>query len=276
MRILKQFGLVALFVVLLVASPFGSMVRVRAQAIDDSVLQILYDKFVMPDKLIEEFTLNVVDYQSIWEERKKKGSLYSKILAQFSEAKPELIQNREDQIAFWINAYNVGAIKMILDHYPVDSIRSRKINFFKLPWGKKILDVGGKMYSLSEIEHDILLGKFKEPMIHFAIVCASLSCPEINTKVYRGTTLMEQLEIQATDFLNDPQKGLRIDRKSGVVHFSQIFKFDKKTFPQGAKDAVGLIKRFVSEEDAKYLASGNYQIKHLDYDWSLNSFSRVN
>ena len=259
----------------LVACIFPQPINAGPGAVLDADLQLLYAKYVFANKRIREFTLNVVDYEALVQESQNKDSLYNKVLKGFAGTDPESIENREDRIAFWINAYNIGAIKMIVDHYPVDSIRSRKINFFKLPWGKKILEVGGKVYSLGEIEHDILIGTYREPMAHFAIVCASLSCPEINTEVYRGPTLRTQLAVQAEKFLHDPLKGLDIETKHGVVHFSQIFKFDDVSFTNGARDAIGLILPHVNREDGEYLSSGAFAIKYLDYDWSLNDSARA-
>ena len=165
---------------------------------------------------------------------------------------------------------------MLVDHYPVNSIRSLKISWLKNQWGKKIISIGGKQFSLNDIEHDILMGKLKEPMAHFAIVCASLSCPELSADVYEAAFIKAQMEKQARIFLKDKVKGLRIDRSNSVVYFSKIFKFDSKTFPAGAKDAITLITSFVNKEDAIYLKTGSYRIKYLDYDWSANDLKRLN
>ena len=136
--------------------------------------------------------------------------------------------------------------------------------------------MGSTKYSLGHIEHDILLGTYGEPLVHFAIVCASLSCPDLSPTVFKGDRLMEQLERQARLFLGNEKKGLRIDRERGVVYFSMIFKFDKKTFPNGAEDAIPLITRFFgNEEDREYVRSGTYESKYLDYNWDLNTLSKA-
>jgi len=107
-------------------------------------------------------------------------------------------------------------------------------------------------------------------------VCASLSCPDLSKQVYEGDQLIEQLEKQAYQFLQNKKKGLHIPREQGEVFFPQIFKFDKKTFPNGAKDAISLITRFIeNEEHRKYLRSGNYEIRYLDYDWGLNTLQNA-
>jgi len=113
-------------------------------------------------------------------------------------------------------------------------------------------------------------------MIHFAIAYASLSCPDLSPQVYQGAGVMEQLERHAQQFLHNEKKGLWMRREKGEVHFSMIFKFDKKAFPNGVRDATPLITRFIDkEEDREYLLSGDYKIKYLDYNWDLNTSSKA-
>ena len=241
-----------------------------------SSYQQFLDKYVVPGKYVGDIKINGVDYNAIQKDREKPGSLYDTVLQQFADFNPNGIEGRHNQIAFWINAYNIGAIKMIMDHYPVDSIRSTTIHWLKNPWNKKILTVGNTKYSLGHIEHDILLGKYGEPLAHFAIVCASLSCPDLSPTVFKGGQLMEQLETQARLFLGNEKKGLRIDRENDVVHFSMIFQFDTKSFPNGAEDAISLITRFIAnEKDREYLRLGTYESKYLDYNWDLNTLSKA-
>lgn len=254
----------------------GALANAASETMLYETYQKFLNKYVVPEKYIGNMNLNAVDYDAIQEDREKPDSLYDTILKQFADFDPNGIEGRQNQIAFWINAYNIGAVKMIMDHYPVDSIRSTKIHWLKNPWNKKILTVGNTKYSLSQIEHDILLGTYGEPLAHFAIVCASLSCPDLSPTVFKGGQLMEQLERQARLFLENEKKGLRIDRKNGVVHFSMIFQFDKKSFPNGAKDAIPLITRFIAnEKDREYLRSETYESKYLDYNWGLNTLSKA-
>ena len=254
----------------------GALTHAASETILYSTYQKFLDRYVVSGKYIGDMELNVVDYNAIQGDKGKPGSLYDKVLQQFADFDPNEIEGREDQIAFWINAYNIGAIKMIMDHYPVDSIRSTTIHWLKNPWNKKILTVGNTKYRLGQIEHDILLDKYGEPLVHFAIVCASLSCPDLSPTVFKGSQLMEQLERQARLFLGNEKKGLRIDRENGVVHFTMIFKFDKKSFPNGAKDATPLITRFIANEQTReYLRSGTYESKYLGYNWELNTLSKA-
>ncbi|UCF56339.1 MAG: DUF547 domain-containing protein [Deltaproteobacteria bacterium] len=273
---LKPITYVALVVILLAGMWINGFPHASAANFPYSTYQQLLDRYVVPGKYIGGIKVNVVDYDAIQRDRVSPESLYEKILRQLLNFDPGNLQNKEEEIAFWINAYNIGAIKMIMDHYPVDSIRSTKINWLKNPWNKKILTIGNETYSLGQIEHDILIGKYGEPLIHFAIVCASLSCPDLSPQVYQGAGVMEQLERQAQQFLQNEKKGLWMRREKGEVHFSMIFKFDKKTFPNGVRDAIPLITRFIDkEEDREYLRSGDYKIKYLDYNWDLNTSSKA-
>lgn len=243
-----------------------------ASEFDYTTYASLLKKYVQEDKKVMGFTLNVVDYEGLYQEKRNPSSDYNRTLEQLAQFNPEVLSSKDHQIAFWINAYNIGAMKMILDHYPVDSIRSRKIQFLKNPWGIKIVTIGGRQYSLGEIEHEILLKRFSALKTHFVIVCASLSCPELAKDVYSGGSLQAQLFRQATKFMNDPKKGYTIDRAKKKVYVSRIFKFDKKNFGKGAAVIIPFILPFIEKkEDREFLEKGTYDLEFLDYDWDLNS-----
>ncbi|HAK61395.1 MAG TPA: hypothetical protein DCO77_13630 [Nitrospiraceae bacterium] len=243
-----------------------------ASEFDYTTYASLLKKYVQEDKKVKGFTLNVVDYEGLYQERRNSSSDYNRILEQLAQFNPETLSSKDHQIAFWINAYNIGAVKMILDHYPVDSIRSRKISFLKNPWGIKIVTIGGRQYSLGEIEHEILLKRFSALKAHFVIVCASLSCPELAKDVYTAGRLQAQLFRQAAKFMNDPKKGYAIDRAKKKVYVSRIFKFDKKNFGKGADVIIPFILPFVeNKEDREFLEKGTYDLEFLDYEWGLNS-----
>jgi hypothetical protein len=232
----------------------------------------ILNNYVHEGQTIKGIKLDVVDYEGLIKESQDPGSDYSKLLKQLAEFDPDSLKTREDQIAFWINAYNIGAIKMIIDHYPVDSIRSRKISLLKTPWERRILNINRTLYSLGHIEHRIILEKYSAKMAHFAIVCASLSCPDISKDVYRGETLKSQLERQARNFINNKTKGIVIDRANNIVYVSRIFEWDKQNFPRGAEDIIPFIVPFVdNDKDRQYLQMKNYKLQFSDYNWDLNS-----
>ncbi len=130
--------------------------------------------------------------------------------------------SREEQLAYWINAYNAFTVKLVVDNYPVQSIKDIKkgIAFVNSVWDIKFIQIEGRSYDLNNIEHGILRPKFKEPRIHFAINCASASCPKLLNRAYKADRLDKQLDEAAQAFLSDPFKNkIAADR----IEISKIF-----------------------------------------------------
>ena len=121
------------------------------------------------------------------------------------------------QLAYWINVYNAFTIKLIIDHYPLESIKDIgskiQIPFVNSPWDIKFIHMNGEKLDLNNVEHSILRKKFSEPRIHFAINCASFSCPKLRREAYLSTKLDEQLEEQAIDFINDPARNTIAEKR---------------------------------------------------------------
>lgn len=236
----------------------------------------ILNNYVHTDKTISGIRLNAVDYEALVIEANNPTSDYSLLLEKLNRFNPSTIAEKNSKIAFWINVYNIACIKMILDHYPVDSIRDMKVNIFRNPWRKDIIKINRKYYDLNQIEHEILLGTFHEKKIHFGIVCASVSCPDLSREVYTGGMLMKQLDDQAQAFLNNDKKGLKIDRKNKKVYVSQIFKFDNKNFSNGRSDIIPFILPFINDQDDKeFLNKVDYEIEFLPYNWDLNTLKSV-
>jgi len=236
----------------------------------------ILNRHLKTDVSIEGTRFTAVDYSALAAEARKQDSDYSALLRELASIDPGTLDTREDKMAFWINVYNIGAIKTILDHYPVDSIRSRRINWLGLPWDRKVVTVGGKEYSLAQIENDILLHTFKDLRIHFAINCASVSCVNLAQEPYRGSTLFKQMEEQGRQFLADQQKGVRIDREKRTIYLSQVFKFDKKHFDELAGGAIKFILPYLRSEDQEFLKKEKLNIEYLDYNWKSNDIKNTN
>jgi len=246
----------------------------QAYPFDAGLYQKILNKYVISGKTIAGVRMNVVDYEGLLIEKNNPDSDFSRLLNGIEGYNPNSGTDADGQIAFWINAYNIGAINLILMNYPVDSIRSMKINVFKNPWGEKAIKVNGAWHSLEKIEHGILLGTYKMKMIHFGIVCASVSCPELSRTVYTGANLKAQLETQARIFFRSRDKGISIDRAGGTVRVSSIFKFDAKSFARGRDDIIPLIEPYIeNREDKDYLLKSTYELKFLPYNWDINSLS---
>jgi hypothetical protein len=260
---------------LLIGSIILTFSSVQASTFDYRHYESILNRYSKPDVLIEGIQVAAVDYAALAGDAKKEESDYSKLLRELVSFDPETFDTREDKIAFWINVYNIGAIKTIVDHYPVDSIRSRKIHWLGLPWNRKVIMVGGKEHSLAQIEHDILLDTFKELRIHFAINCASVSCVNLAQEPYRGSTLLKQMEEQGRQFLADQQKGVRIDREKRTIYLSQVFKFDKNHFDELAGGAINFILPYLRSEDREFVKKENVTIEYLDYNWKSNYIKNV-
>ncbi len=230
----------------------------------------LLKRHVSPGARINGITVNAVDYTALARNAIQPGSDYNRLLRELASFDPATLKSREEKIAFWVNVYNIAAMKTIVDHYPVDSIRSRKINWLGLPWSRKAITVGGKEYSLGEIENDILLDTFKDLRIHFGINCASASCADLLPEPYRAATLYRQLEAQGKKLLENRQKGMRIDGSAGVVYMSQIFKFDKKHFDALGGGAVVYILPYLKPAEKELLQGGTFRVDYLDYNWKAN------
>ena len=173
-----------------------------------------------------------------------------------------LIQNtpndswsKNEKLGYWINAYNAFTIKLIINNYPVESIKD-----IKDPWDQKFISVDGEMQSLNYIEHEVLR-KMNEPRIHFAIVCASESCPKLLNEAYGPKNLDHQLTQVTKDFLKDSSKNLITTDTLGL---SKIFKWFAKDFKQNGSliDFLNKYSETTISEDAK--------INYLDYSWELN------
>lgn len=199
--------------------------------------------------------LNQVDYSAL----KKSGQLEAAY--QVIKAFPvTTLASKEEKLAFYINTYNILALKMVLDHWPVDSIKDVG-NLLSPVWKKTAGMIGGQEVSLDAIENEVLR-PMGEPRIHFAIVCASVSCPDLRTEPYTSEKLNAQLETQAKSFLNNAKKGLNDDGK--VIHVSKIFDWFEKDFK-----AVGGIEALIHQHRSGLSKSA---IKaDIEYDWSLNS-----
>jgi len=209
----------------------------------------------------------LVDYRGFQSDRNQLDSY----LETLSKIHPDPERwSQDEQIAFWINAYNAFTIDLVLKHYPLESIKdigsAIQIPFINTPWDIKFIEIGNEKMDLNHIEHGILRKKFNEPRIHFAINCASISCPRLRKEAYTALQLEEQLNQQARDFLNDHSKNV-IQRNQ--VSISKIFKWFKGDFTtQGSLlDYLNAYAETSIDEDA--------DIDYLEYDWRLNDIATV-
>ncbi|MFW5876852.1 MAG: DUF547 domain-containing protein [Myxococcota bacterium] len=179
--------------------------------------------------------------------------------------------SRPQKLAFWINAYNAYTVRLILDHYPLDSIRDIGVvpgaafrkRFIELPWHPR------KELSLDDIEHRIIRARFREPRIHFALVCAARGCPELRSEPYLAQSLDRQLDDAARRFIRDPTKN-RFDADTRTLHLSPIFDWFRDDFEKRGTTVADFVAEHADREMAKAIEAGNLGTEFLDYDWSLN------
>lgn len=175
----------------------------------------------------------------------------------------------EEQIAYWINAYNAYTVDLILQYYPVESIKdigsSIQIPFVNTPWDIKFIKIGDEAYDLNNLEHGILRKEFDEPRIHFAVNCASYSCPELRAEAYTGENLDQQLDEQARIFINDTRKN-KISTKKAEL--SKIFNWYSGDF----NDEMS-VEEFINQyADIKITKSTD--VDYMDYNWELNDLPK--
>lgn len=192
-----------------------------------------------------------VDYNAI-KTNKTELDIYIDYL---SETIPDKTWTVNETLAYWINAYNALTIDLILRNHPTESIKD-----IKDPWDQRLWQFGEKSLSLNDIEHEILR-KMNEPRIHFAIVCASVSCPKLQNEAFTADKLEEQLTNATKEFLADTSKNeLSKDR----IKISKIFKWFKKDFEQNGS-LIDFLNRY-----SEVQISPNAKKSYTDYNWDLN------
>lgn len=213
-------------------------------------------------ELLTKYSHNgVVDYAGFQKEEARLDA-YLEVLAGI---KPDSL-SRDDRFAFYANAYNAWTIKLILTGYPeIESIKDLG-SFFKSPWKKEFVKLGGKVITLDTIEHDILRPQFKDPRVHMAVNCASKSCPPLWPEPFVGSRLNDQLNTAAEKFINNPGFN-RIE--GNTLYVSRIFKWFSEDFND---DVIGFFEQYATGELKSKIRAhrSSLKVKYLDYDWSLN------
>lgn len=225
-----------------------------------SVSQAQIDHTKWNELLIKHVDANgKVNYKGFIKDKTKLEAYLKTLSAQ----KPSSSWSKNEQLAFWINAYNAFTVKLIVDNYPVESIKDLggKIYRVNTPWDIKFIEIGGEKLHLNDIEHNIIRKEFDEPRIHFALVCAAASCPKLRNEAYVAARLTKQLDDQAVQFLADDNKN---KITSDQLVLSKLFKWYSSDFPKG--DAfIDYLNQFTSVKIQK-----DANINWMDYDWRLN------
>ncbi len=244
-----------------------------AAAFDHSVWDNLLAKYVVAS----DDGVNRVDYTGWQDADHKPLKAYVNALQAFD---PRTL-SRSEQFAYWANLYNAKTIDIILDNYPIDSIRKISINeglfgYFKEsvgaagPWKAKIIKVAGHTLSLDDIEHIILRPIFKDPRVHYAVNCASFGCPNLSREALTGAKLDTQLDAGATAFINHP-RGFSIE--DGNIKASSIYQWFQGDFGGSEKGVLDHARKY-ADDTLKAKLEGKNSINDYGYDWSLNNIQR--
>jgi hypothetical protein len=202
----------------------------------------------------------MVDYQGFLKDKKQLQVYLDKLSAN----RPTSKWSKNEKMAFWINAYNAFTVKLILDHYPIKSIKDikRGIPFVNSVWDIAFIPMGKDKIDLNYIEHTILRKEFKDPRIHAAINCASFSCPLLRNEAYYASRLDEQLNDAMRKFVNDPQRN-QLDKSN--IKISKIFSWFAGDFKLNGLSVVDYLNKY-----AKKRVQANARIDFLEYQWELN------
>ncbi|MBT5469396.1 MAG: DUF547 domain-containing protein [Nitrospina sp.] len=212
-------------------------------------------------KKVDGISINAVNYMGL-----KNDMGFEKLVSRLNSAQPDSL-TRDGKLVFWINTYNILAAKMVADRFPIKSIKDAG-SFFSPVWKKPAGHVAGKQRTLNEIEHEILR-KMDEPRIHVAIVCASVSCPDLRLEAFNVERLNEQLDDQMKMFIESTEKGMKIDKVKNRVYLSSIFKWFEDDF-ESRGGVLKFISNYVSPEAAKELQSSKIKVSYLKYNWGVN------
>jgi len=170
-----------------------------------------------------------------------------------------------EQLAYWVNFYNAFTVKLITNHYPIKSIKDIgsgiQIPFINTPWQISFISIDNEWYSLDDIEHNLIRKNFAEPRIHFALVCAAVSCPTLRNEAYRPDLLESQLNNQAILFLSDTSKNKITEEH---IEISKLFRWYKNDFTT-ATSLISYLNQYVP-----FAINENADIEYLEYNWNLN------
>jgi len=231
-----------------------------AEPIDTALYASLLDRHT---RSVESEAGTLVDYRGL-----ARSPEWKRLVASLAQADPAALATREDKLAFWINVYNILAIDLVANAYPVESIRDIG-SFFRPVWKKTAGNVGGRNVTLDDVEHGILR-PMGEPRIHAAIVCASTSCPSLRREPYLAARLEAQLDDAMGRFVADRRKGVRVDHRRKVLWLSRIFEWFAEDFTERG-DVQGYVAAYLRPVERGWLAHRpDIEVRYFEYDWALN------
>lgn len=247
--------------------PFSSCVRLAVFALVASAASAFDHAHAALDGVLKQNVRDgLVNYAAL---KAAPGPLDAYLAALAAVPEAEFNAWGEPQrLAFLINLYNAATLKLILDKYPLKSIRSIGL----LPgaaWKLEGVSLFGKKISLDGLEHGIIRKNYRDARVHFALVCAARGCPPLRADAFVGARLDAQLDEQGRVFMGQSEKN-RVDAAKRVLHLSPIFKWFSGDFEAASGSVVKFVAPFFPEAARDALAGGEFKIEYTDYDWSLN------
>lgn len=230
--------------------------------IDHAPWQAFLDRYVSTDAA----GVNRVDYGTVNRDDQANLKRYLTDL----QAVPIHQYRRAEQLAYWVNLYNATTVDIVLDHYPVDSIRDIKLGSGLIvvgPWGAPALRVSGRPLSLNEIEHAIIRPVWQDERIHYVLNCAAIGCPNLARQAYSGDGIDASMTVAAEAYVNDP-RGVHIDEQNRL-RLSKIYGWFREDFGGSQSAVIGAVSRYAAPPLAAELADRR-RIDRYGYDWSLN------
>ncbi len=231
--------------------------------ISDLDWSMFLDSYVEPD---EASGVNLVNYPAVTALDRARLNNYLDML----QLLPITAYNRDEQLAYWLNLYNALTVNMILDHYPVETIRDISISpglFVTGPWGAPLATVEGFALSLDDIEHRILRPIWRDPRIHYGVNCASIGCPNLRRDAFRSETVDAMLDAAAREYVNNP-RGARVTEQGRLI-VSSLYDWFEDDFGGDERSVIEHLRRFAAPALAAQLA-GLDRIADDFYDWGLN------
>ncbi len=247
---------------LLVSAALGAAAQ---ESFDYSGYARVLEQYVTPEGRVR--------YAALKEHSDELKTFASQLAATSPENRPELFPTPQAQMAYWINAYNAFVLYEVTLNYPVESVRDMKFGFGFLFFKRTRFLAGGKRYSLDDIEHGILRQRYADSRVHFALNCASRSCPPLGREPFLPGKLNEQLEQAAREFMAQQEN---VWMRGDVLFLSAIFDWYREDFVRAAKRGAGkatvvdYVVRYLPPEVAAQVEKRRPPVEFYNYDWSLN------
>lgn len=208
--------------------------------------------------------VNRFKYSAVSSKNKKNLHRYIKTLEKIDPRR----YNRREQKAYWLNLYNAVTVKLVLDNYPIKSMKDIGNKMIKRgPWNKKLLKVAGQRLTLNDIEHRILRPIWQDHKIHFGLSCGSISCPNIQSRAFTSRNVRPLLKQAGREYINHP-RGASL--KNGKIKASSLFDWYQKDFAKNQAKLMKVFSYYADDRLALYLLGYQGKIDY-NYDWSLNA-----